>query len=252
MTYRKICYQIYWKLQSIIVPNLEYSKAIYEIVLNENLANNPSMWLDLGCGHQLLPPWRYEQECKMVKSAKFIVGYDYDLDSLKKHKTFENRVRGDISHLPFADGSFAIVTANMVFEHLKDPNRQMMEIYRVLKPGGILIFHTPNSLSYGTILARLIPEKIKNKVVLLLQGREEEDVFPAYYRINSVKEIRRLSKLTGFEIDQIRLITSSAQLVMIPPLVIFELLIIKILMLERMKAFRTNIIARLRKPLVES
>ena len=28
------------------------------------------MWLDLGCGHQLLPPWRYEEEKKLSKSEK--------------------------------------------------------------------------------------------------------------------------------------------------------------------------------------
>lgn len=247
MGYRDICFKIYWKLQSKIVPTLKYSQAIYERVLKECLNKN-CKWLDLGCGHHLLPPWRYEQEYQLVGCTSYIVGIDYDFLSLKKHKTIQKRVRGDISHLPFDEGCFDIVTSNMVFEHLKDPTIQIKEIHRVLKPGGVLLFHTPNALSYGTITAKLIPENIKDKLVFLLQKRKEEDIFPAYYKINSSNNIKIFAKLCGFEIDKIKMITSSAQFVMIPPLVIFELMIIRILMTDRMKAFRTNIIAKLIKP----
>ena len=56
----------------------------------------------------------------------------------------------------------------MVFEHLKEPKIQLSEIYRILKPGGTLLFHTPNSLSYGTILARIIPGFIKKTVIFIV------------------------------------------------------------------------------------
>ncbi|MFQ5752951.1 MAG: class I SAM-dependent methyltransferase [bacterium] len=247
MGYRDICYQIYWKLESKIAPTLKYSQAIYESVLNEYIHEN-CKWLDLGCGHNLLPPWRYEQERQLVGRTNYLVGLDYDFNSLKKHKTIQKRIRDDINHLPFDDGFFDIVTSNMVFEHLKEPLIQIKEIHRVLKPGGVLLFHTPNSFSYSTILAKLIPESIKGQLVWLLQDRKEEDVFPAYYRINTSKDIKRFAKIAGFEIDKIKMITSTAQLVMIPPLVFFELIFIRILMTDRMKAFRANIISKLVRP----
>jgi ubiquinone/menaquinone biosynthesis C-methylase UbiE len=246
MDYRNVCFKIYRKLQSLIAPNLKYSQSIYEGVLNEVLSNNCS-WLELGCGHQILPPWRYEQEQKLTKRTIHIVGLDYDFNSLQKHKTIDKRVRGDIGQLPFGNAHFDIVTSNMVFEHLKNPAIQLEEIFRVLKPGGILVFHTPNVFSYDTIAAMVIPEIIKAKLVWFFQGRAEEDVFPAYYKINTTGSIQQYAKSAGFEIIQIKMITSSAQFVMIPPLVVLELILIRILMSDRMKFFRPNIIAKLKK-----
>jgi SAM-dependent methyltransferase len=252
MGYRGICFQIYWKLKSKIAPTLKYSQSIYEDALKSCVSNccvyDDCKWLDLGCGHHLLPPWRHEEESKLVGCKCSIVGLDYDFNSLKKHRSIKKRIRGDISFLPFEDGCFDLVTSNMVFEHLTDPMIQLKEIHRVLKPGGTLLFHTPNALSYGARAGKLIPEPIKDKIVWLLQGRKPEDIFPTYYRINSSSDISRFAELSGLVVEKLKMTTSTAEFVMIPPLVIFELILIRLLMKDQMKEFRTNIIARLTKP----
>lgn len=247
MRYRDACFHIYWKLRDRIAPALEYSQTVYERVLNE-CVRGKRQWLDLGCGHQLLPSWRYEQECALVKCTERVVGLDYDFDSLTKHRSFDNKVRGDINNLPFDDNTFDIVTANMVFEHLENPVQQVKDIHRILVPGGLLIFHTPNAMCYDTIAARLIPEYVKSKVIRTLHGRSSEDVFRAYYKINTARKIENIARVAGLQIESIEFITSDAQLVVFPPLVVFELLLLRILMLSRFKAFRTNLIAKLRKP----
>jgi ubiquinone/menaquinone biosynthesis C-methylase UbiE len=244
---RQALFQAYWKFQSLIVPGLKYSQALYEDVLSDE-SRSPRAWLDLGCGHNLLPSWRSEQEVALVGRQKLVVGIDYDLPSLVKHKTIKCKARGDITRLPFADDTFDLVTANMVFEHLQQPESQLREIARVLKSGGRLIFHTPNVLGYGTLAARVIPEAVKAKLIFFLQGRKEEDVFPAYYRMNSPSRIEKLAGSSGLDISSIRMICSSAQLVVCPPLVIVELLWIKMLLTRAMRPFRTNIIAILQKP----
>jgi ubiquinone/menaquinone biosynthesis C-methylase UbiE len=43
----------------------------------------------------------------------------------------------------FADDSFDCVIASDVFEHVPDLDRLLAEVYRVLKPGGVLFFTTP-------------------------------------------------------------------------------------------------------------
>jgi hypothetical protein len=136
----------------------------------------------------------------------------------------------------------------MVFEHLKNPVQQLKDIYRILVPGGLVIFHTPNAMSYGTVAARLIPEYVKNIVIRMLHERTSEDVFRAYYKINTVRQIEIMARAAGLQIESIQFILSDAQLVVCPPLVVFELLLLRILMLNRFKAFRTNLIAKLRKP----
>lgn len=53
------------------------------------------------------------------------------------------KVINDAHHLPFDDGSFDVVIAQAVLEHVVDPYRCVEEIYRVLKPHGMVYAETP-------------------------------------------------------------------------------------------------------------
>ena len=246
MGMRNICFKIYFKIENIIIPTLRFSQDIYEDILISHV-NSKCEWLDIGCGHKLLPDWRSIQEKKLISNCKTIVGLDYDFNNLKNHKNIHLKVNGDASHLPFKNNLFDLITANMVVEHLINPTVQFQEIWRILKPGGLFIFHTPNILGYTTIIARLIPEIIKRKLICLVQGGKEEDIFHTYYRANSITKILKLAKITGFNSCKIKSIVSSAEFINILPLAILELLWIKILMKRSFKILRLNIIAILKK-----
>jgi len=243
---RLLFYRIYLVIQRIIAPGLKYSQYIYEDILG-NYINDSTNWLDLGCGHQVLPGWRFEKERVLVSRAKLSCGVDYDLRSLQRHGTIHNKVRADITSLPFRNNTFDFVTANMVVEHLSDPIKQFQEISRVLKPEGIFLFHTPNLFGYTTILARLIPDTFKARLAAFLEGRKAEDMFPTYYRANSLGKIKRIAEQIRFRMLYCKRIVSSAQLIMIPPFVILELFWIRLLMTKSLKALRTNIITVLIK-----
>jgi len=94
--------------------------------------------LDLGCGvghsYQLLEP-------------RETVGVDVDAEALS-HQHRETRV-ADMRSLPFADASFEAVVAVHSLEHVPDPERVIAEARRVLTPGGVAIFVTPNRLTFG-------------------------------------------------------------------------------------------------------
>jgi SAM-dependent methyltransferase len=51
--------------------------------------------------------------------------------------------------LPFADASFASVLSVQAIEHVPDPALAVAEARRVLVPGGLAIFVTPNRLTFG-------------------------------------------------------------------------------------------------------
>lgn len=53
-------------------------------------------------------------------------------------------LRGDIHHLSFAAESFDRVLMSEVLEHLKDDEGALREVWRVLKPGGILALTVPH------------------------------------------------------------------------------------------------------------
>jgi ubiquinone/menaquinone biosynthesis C-methylase UbiE len=55
-------------------------------------------------------------------------------------------LRGDLERLPYADGSFDAALLNEVLEHVPDERKALAEVWRVLRPGGILIILSPNRL----------------------------------------------------------------------------------------------------------
>lgn len=239
--------RLYWKAQDVIVPTLKYSQDLYEDVLKARV-DRCTEWLDLGCGHHILPPWRSQEEKDLIGRARRLVGIDYDLNSLTKHKTISLKVRANVALLPFRNSHFGLVTANMVVEHLDNPVVQFQEINRVLQPGGLFIFHTPNGFGYTTVLAKLIPNSLKKRLINLLEGRKEEDIFDTYYRANTRNKISEIAKITGFQVEEIRMIVTCAQFAMIPPLGLLELVWLRILMADLLRPLRPNIIAILKKP----
>jgi ubiquinone/menaquinone biosynthesis C-methylase UbiE len=52
--------------------------------------------------------------------------------------------QGTILNLPFYDNSVDIFTSFETIEHVEDERRQLEEIYRVLKAGGLYVMSTPN------------------------------------------------------------------------------------------------------------
>lgn len=56
-------------------------------------------------------------------------------------------VRGNALSLPFADGSYDAVLALDAFEHFEDDVEAMQEVFRVMRPGGLLIATVPAFMS---------------------------------------------------------------------------------------------------------
>ncbi len=204
--------------------------------------------LDLGCGHQFYRSWRRDEEESFIKKNKNIFGLDYDFFSLINHRTITNRARGEIAILPFKSGSFDVVLCNMVVEHLENPEIEFKEANRILGDNGVFIFHTPNAFSFGTIVTRCIPERIKGPLIKLLDGRDEEDVFQTYYRSNTYKQISKIALEAGFDVEEFKLILEPvARFASFTVLGISELIIKKIFDFVSFGKFRTNIICKMRK-----
>jgi ubiquinone/menaquinone biosynthesis C-methylase UbiE len=247
MGLRSQLFRVYGALRDVIAPGLLYSQRIYELRLSE-VTRSDIEWLDLGCGHQVLPAWRAEQEARLVSNCRSITGIDYDMSALQRHRSVRRRVRGDISSLPFRDSSFDLITANMVVEHLGDPETQFREIARALRPGGILIVHTPNANSYPVILSRATPEAVKGTLIRLLDSRKAEDVFPTHYRANTDRALEAVAARAGLRVVRMQMVATDAVSALIAPLAAIELAVIRLTLRKGLRRYRADIIATLQKP----
>jgi 2-polyprenyl-3-methyl-5-hydroxy-6-metoxy-1,4-benzoquinol methylase len=55
--------------------------------------------------------------------------------------------------LPVADGSFDVIVAAEVIEHLENPRAICRELFRLLRPGGHVLLTTPNNESWRSLVA---------------------------------------------------------------------------------------------------
>ena len=239
--------RIYWWLERRIAPGIRYSQLEYEEVLRENVVAG-ARWLDLGCGHRLLPTYRAEIEKDLARRARSLVGVDLSREQLARNATIRWPVLASGDHLPFADDSFDLVTANMVVEHLEDPETCFAEVRRTLKPGGRFLFHTPNARGYGPRLAGSLPDPLKRAMVRVLEGRGEDEVFPAHYRANTPEEVTQLAEATGWTVRRLDTVRSVAQTATVPPLAALELLWLRRLGKPHLAPARPIILASLEKP----
>jgi ubiquinone/menaquinone biosynthesis C-methylase UbiE len=236
-----------WRLARLLGVDLTHAQARYGQTLERYLTSGAS-WLEVGCGRQVLPEWAMPvpKQATLVGRAKCLVGVDVD-DAILRHPLLTHRVRSFGNDMPFRSGSFDLVTANMVVEHVENPETFLGEIHRVLKPGGRFIFHTTNFLNYMIRIAHFVPDAIKHRIVWKLERRTPEDIFPTWYRINTPPQIRSLAAASRFGIEELQVVGSSGMLAALGPVGWLELLALKAVNSFRQGHYASNIICVLKR-----
>ena len=235
-------------LQRGITPGLLHSQERYKKLLLD-LIGPGSDWLDIGCGQRIFAEWLTDSlraEKELVSRCHTAVGVDSG-DS-RPHRSLETKYCADVESLPFPNASFSIVTANMVVEHLADPESALREIYRVLRPGGLFVFHTPNARTPFVLLVRMIGSKLRTRVASFIDGRDQEDIFPTFYRLNDDYTIRSKADKIGFRVHRVSFIETAPVLAIFGPVVVLEMVAILLLRLEMLAHLRPDLLVILLKP----
>lgn len=92
-----------------------------------------------------------------------------------------------IEELALDSESFDVIHLAHLIEHVRDPKQTMDEIYRLLKPGGLMVLTTPNV----------------GGLAVQVHGRNWRSAFEQHLFLFSKKTISQLCRNSGFNIEKI-------------------------------------------------
>jgi ubiquinone/menaquinone biosynthesis C-methylase UbiE len=129
--------------------------------------DDPLRILDIGCGTGV-----FAERLREVFPTIEVCGMDLVSDMLTKgadrwrqHASHVVPVQGDSERLPFASGSFDVLTCANSFHHYPDQARAVREMYRVLKPGGrLLLIDGYRDAPWGWFIYDVCVESVEGNV----------------------------------------------------------------------------------------
>lgn len=121
-----------------------------DFILDAIAAERPRRVLDIGCG-----PGRHASRIAVRTGAR-VVAADQSprMVELAAERGLE-AVVADIHELPFAAGEFDCVLAAWMLYHVRDLDRGLSEVARVLRPGGLFVAATNGDGHLSELLERV-------------------------------------------------------------------------------------------------
>ncbi|MCL4418058.1 MAG: class I SAM-dependent methyltransferase, partial [Actinobacteria bacterium] len=155
--------------------------------------------IDLGCGTGY-----YLFLLSNLPVRLNLTGFDYDVKALAEAKTSLSGknielISGDLHKMPFKDNSFDKVVISEVLEHLENDSLAIKEIFRIIKPGGVMVVSVP-SINYpffwdpiNYFLQHLFKTHIKKGFF--------SGLWSGHLRLYLLSDLRKKTEKAGFKIE---------------------------------------------------
>lgn len=201
---RQNAYRTQFRIQH---PGWQPATEVYENMIRTRLTPDTRV-LDLGCGRGGV--------LEQLDAPMQPIGLDPDLESLRDYRLPGTPLAQALAGvLPLKDACVDLVACSWVLEHLDAPIQVLSEARRVLRPGGSLIFLTPNANSLVVLLNRLL-RPWQRILVPRLYGRAEADTFPVRYRANTPAQVKALARQAGLNCELLQQIHDPTYLAFTP------------------------------------
>ncbi|HXO74721.1 MAG TPA: methyltransferase domain-containing protein [Puia sp.] len=163
--------------------------------------------LELACGSGRLT--KYISEQLPLTVAFTATDLNEDMIGVAKGKVPNDRVKwapADMQDLPFQDGSFDLVVCQFGLMLVPDQIKALSEIFRVLKPGGKILFSTWTDLHYNRLWA------IGSRVIQSIVGISPIEHNPGPFALDDKSAVEDMLKRTGFGDIQGTVVTNTGKI----------------------------------------
>jgi len=179
-------------------------------ILDAVHASNGVRLLDIACGPGYVASAAARRGCESVTGIDFSSAM---IELARQRDPAVEFLEGDAEALDFADNSFDAVTMNFGMLHLSQPDKAIVEAYRVLRPGGRYAFTVwdspPKTAGFEIVL-----DAVRGHGTLSVSLPDG----PGFFRFSDLEESSRSLKAVGFlsiqstVVPQIWKLESGAQL----------------------------------------
>lgn len=191
-------YNEYWNRSHGWTPTHSFTEEQIKIHFKKNdeiVFNQNDSVLDVGCGDAS------NYQAWMVKQVSKLSAIDISTIGIERARTMgiDARVHDLSERFPFDDGAFDGAVCIEVLEHLYDPKFTVSEIYRVLKPGGLLVASVPNNGYFRERLRALTHAELSTSI-----SDFSNEWKGAHIRFYNLQSFSRLFEVCGFTIESLR------------------------------------------------
>ncbi len=172
--------------------------AVYETANYFLTGKNNIKVLDAGCG---------SVSHVRFNCAAHTVGIDISKDQLEHNPIVQEKILGDLQTFSLPKEEFDVVVCWFVVEHLSRPENALLNMFRSLKPGGLLILTFPNLLSFKGIVTKCTPFWFHLLFYRLMKYTSRP--FPTYLRLAILpSRVKRLAENHGLSAVFYKLVES--------------------------------------------
>jgi len=176
----------------------EYEDQADRMAIRKLLPKRMEKFADIGGGYGRLAN-------EYLKRAHKIYIFDYSKTELKQAKEiYGDRIEtkaGDIYALPFKDNELDGLMMVRVTHHLKDMQKAMSELYRVLKPGGVAVIEVANKRTLPKMM-RFVTGRSKVNPFDKKVANYKEISKDGFYNYHP-KYVEEIFKNTGFRCERV-------------------------------------------------